>query len=129
MEIQFPQVEHAQKLATIYMAENDAIPRIDAHTGTVYHVACQYDDPMSCHSMNEMVCELLKRCGDGHGATRIQECKNTEFLTGTSDRKFAKLSKVIMDNIPTSTRFKRLGGTLAAVATLVVLSAPTIDHV
>ena len=92
----YPQQEHARNLAAIFMPKNDFVPFLDRHVGTIYHTDCHHDDPLSCHSMNEMVCELLRSCGDGQNQKRFRNCGNDEFVEGTDDN-FDSISKFLND--------------------------------
>jgi hypothetical protein len=33
------------------------------------------DDPLLCHQLERTVCDLIRRCGDGHGGKRFSSCQ------------------------------------------------------
>ena len=92
----YPRETHARNLAAIFMPKNDIAPLLDRHVGTIYHTNCDHGDPLSCHSMNGMVCELLRSCGDGQNQKRFRNCGNDEFVEGTDDN-FGSISKFLND--------------------------------
>ena len=88
----FPEEEYARNFATIFMADKDIIPRIDKHVGDVYYTKCRHSDSLSCHSMNEMVCDLLRSCGDGQDNTRFQHCSSGD---SKAERLYDEATKIL----------------------------------
>ena len=52
----------------------DIVPKTDGHFGLVQDTICKDKNPMKCHSIELMVCDLLRRCGDGYNNKRFAGC-------------------------------------------------------
>ena len=72
----------------------DVVPQVDAHAGTVQHTLCSRQNPLQCHMIGAMVCDLLQRCGDGRTSgtargARFDNCQYEEKMpsiwTGCKD--------------------------------------------
>ena len=75
LEWLIPQQKHGRNLATIFMPKNDIVPTFDQHVGNIHHTKCRHEDPIECHGLNEMVCDLLHSCGDGENGKRLRGCE------------------------------------------------------
>ena len=73
-----------------FIPTRDVVPQVDVHAGTVQHTLCDRQNPMHCHMIGAMVCDLLQRCGDGRtdnsvaGGARFSDCEYEE-KTDVSD--------------------------------------------
>ncbi len=52
----------------------DLVPSADYHFGLTQNTICVKTDPLYCHQLELAVCDLLTRCGDGHGGRRFSGC-------------------------------------------------------
>ena len=90
----YPQEGHARNLAAIFVPKDDIIPLLDRHISTIYHTDCHHDDPLICHSINRMVCELLRSCGDGQNQKRFRNCDNDDAVAEGTDDNSDSISKL-----------------------------------
>lgn len=60
-------------LETVIIPDLDVVPRIDVHNGNVQSIRCNSKDPLACHSIVRVCCELVRSCGDPRGRT-FQSC-------------------------------------------------------
>eukprot|EP01052_Picozoa_sp_SAG31_P000663 SAG31_NODE_19_length_35031_cov_42.510707_14_plen_180_part_00 len=76
-----PRVEAAASGAVSFLPARDLIHLADEHLGLVQHTVCRHTDSLTCHSPEFMVCDLLTRCGDGHGGRRFVDCAFDRHLS------------------------------------------------
>ena len=69
-----PEVEHAARHSVNFLPLRDIVPKTDGHFGLVQNTICNYKNPMMCHSIELMVCDLIRRCGDGYEGKRFAGC-------------------------------------------------------
>ena len=66
-----PTAENAAENAVSFLPMHDVVPTADEHLGMVQHTMCKNKDPLKCHNLEAMVCDLMNRCGDGDSGTRF----------------------------------------------------------
>ena len=69
-----PELELSAQHTVSFLPLRDAVPKADGHFGLVQNTICHYKDPLLCHSIELAVCDLIRRCGDGHGGKRFVGC-------------------------------------------------------
>ncbi len=57
-----------------FIPSRDLVPKADLHFGLTQSTLCRASNPLFCHHIELMVCDLLKRCGDGHDGRRFHGC-------------------------------------------------------
>ena len=78
-EIVYPNLAKAVNLNTVFIPSSDVVPRVDNHIGNIRHTACTTTNPLACHFISSMVCDLLLRCGDNQNQTRLHACEHAAF--------------------------------------------------
>jgi len=61
--------EQMQRNAVVVIPDNDVVPRVDMHDGTVQNIQCKKKDgsaelSLLCHSLAKTSCEMWRSCGD-----------------------------------------------------------------
>lgn len=78
--------------------ERDPISMIDSQSGFVQYIMCRSASPVSCHSVEMSICELLHSCGDRR--QRFDECVPSDLDLGTDIAAYAHaLQRVFRRNV------------------------------
>ena len=73
-DVLHPQSEDVSNLATTLIPSSDIVPIVDDHLGLVQRTTCSLAEPLACHKISAMVCDLLYRCGDDQNQRRFKSC-------------------------------------------------------